>query len=463
MSLLAGALTVADVTDVPDDADALRSAARRFADAADGVLTAATSGSRAWSGLPGVLTADALTPALAPLMDPAVRRAQRMQEAADEFQAVATRAANSIDELHQDHDVLVAQIEQFHASAPGQVAAQAATEAASGNLLGAVATVITNWQQVPTLVAEEAGLRLRVRNHNDTVTSTLADIAAQLDGINPSTDDVTAVHTAAAVTSGSGNWLSDAWHHVEGAAEIGWAGIAGAAKAAWPHIEDAAGVAGNIFASLGNAMVNHPDETLELLGGLATMAGGAAMEGGGGLLDATGIGAIGGVPLNIAGAGVIASGATMAGGGALQLGIHAMTDDSQSPYSTDHSRNEPNENHPGRNKAGEYQSEDNDKARADSAQKEKEGLEQYSKQNGGVHVDDTKVLAKQPGVDKGRFYDGLVKKADGTYEGIEVKSGSSKDAAQEQFDAGVSYDNPAYATLNGERIRITSVDYQYVK
>jgi hypothetical protein len=46
---------------------------------------------------------------------------------------------------------------------------------------------------------------------------------------------------------------------------------------------------------------------------------------------------------------------------------------------------------------------------------------------------------------------------------IEVKSGTSADKAQKAFDQAVSYDHPAYAKLNGERIKITSVNYQRVK
>jgi hypothetical protein len=56
-----------------------------------------------------------------------------------------------------------------------------------------------------------------------------------------------------------------------------------------------------------------------------------------------------------------------------------------------------------------------------------------------------------------------MKKSDNTDEGIEVKSGTSKDTSQEAFDNGVSYDKPAYATLRGERIGITSVAYEHVE
>lgn len=168
--------------------------------ATDDILTSATNGCTAWSGLPAVFTSDALQPALAPLMDPAVQKARQIQSAADEFLQVATRAANSIEDLQHDHDALVRQIEQFHSSAPGQVAAEASRQAAKGDLLGAVGTVIENWQQVPALVTEEVSLRVRIQAHNDNVTSTMNAIAAQLDAITPSAVDAHPVHTAAHVS-----------------------------------------------------------------------------------------------------------------------------------------------------------------------------------------------------------------------------------------------------------------------
>lgn len=44
-----------------------------------------------------------------------------------------------------------------------------------------------------------------------------------------------------------------------------------------------------------------------------------------------------------------------------------------------------------------------------------------------------------------------------------MKSGTSRDTGQEEFDNGVSYDNPAFATLHGVRIKITSVAYEHVE
>ncbi|MFJ7289688.1 hypothetical protein ACIQUC_15360 [Curtobacterium sp. NPDC098951] len=475
MSVLAGALNAADVIDVADDADSLRSAAQRFSAAAEGVLSAATSGSITWSGLPAVFTSDALQPALAPLMGPALQKAKQIQTAADEFLQVASIAANRIEDLKHDHDVLVRQIEQFHASAPGRVAAEAAKQAARGDLLGAVGTVVENWQQVPALVTEEVGLRVRVQAHNDNVTSTMNAIAAQVDAISPSSVNAHPVHTAAQVSSTGAkadrdNWFEDAWNTTKAVVGVGGAVLGAEAEAMWPHVQDAAATAGNIFASLGNAMTNHPDEVLELLGGIAMMAGGSAMEVGGGALDLTGVGAIGGVPLNIAGAGVIAAGAGMAATGGGQLGIHAMTDDRNTPYRTDHASEaekarrakEPHDKHGGRSKDGKYRSQDNSKARVDAAEKEAQGIKQVEKRL-GTEVDTTKVKARVDGVSNGRVYDGLAKKPDGTYVGIEIKSGAaSRNAEQRAFDGAVSPSNPAIATLNGRIIKITEVIEQKV-
>jgi hypothetical protein len=68
------------------------------------------------------------------------------------------------------------------------------------------------------------------------------------------------------------------------------------------------------------------------------------------------------------------------------------------------------------------------------------------------------VRATSPGGGQ-RYYDGLAEKPDGTYEGIEVKSGSAYcDARQREFDDAVNSGGPATANLNGRTIQITSVE-----
>ncbi len=257
MSVLAGALSASDVIDVTDDADALRAAARRFASATDGVLTSATSGSTAWAGLPTVFTSEALQPALTPLMEPAVQKARQVQAAGEEFEQVALRSATSIEALQHRHDSLVAQIEQFHASAPGRVAAEASAQAASGDLLGAVGTVIDHWQQVPALVTEELGLRTQVAAHNDDVSSTMQSIAARSTRSPPPRSTRTrctprrtspaAVPSRAPRTTATGSRTRGTPRRPPSAR---WWRVLGAeAEIVWPHVQDAAAVAGNIFAS----------------------------------------------------------------------------------------------------------------------------------------------------------------------------------------------------------------------
>jgi hypothetical protein len=87
---------------------------------------------------------------------------------------------------------------------------------------------------------------------------------------------------------------------------------------------------------------------------------------------------------------------------------------------------------------------------------EARGLAQYQNLTGRP------VIGKQIRVTTGkggtRLYDGLSLKSDGTYEGVEVKSGSaSRDANQRAFDARVSAGTPATGMLNGKLITVTSV------
>jgi hypothetical protein len=79
----------------------------------------------------------------------------------------------------------------------------------------------------------------------------------------------------------------------------------------------------NAAADVGEAMVEHPEDVLAMLAGAGLIAVGVGGEGGGLALDATGVGAVVGVPVNVAAAAVIASGATLAGAGALDLAHHA--------------------------------------------------------------------------------------------------------------------------------------------
>ncbi|WIX76659.1 hypothetical protein QRX50_35150 [Amycolatopsis carbonis] len=87
----------------------------------------------------------------------------------------------------------------------------------------------------------------------------------------------------------------------------------------------------NAMASAGNAMLNHPLDTLTAVGGIGLTVISSAGEGVGGLLDATGVGAIAGVPLNIVSAAGIAAGASMTGAAAIDSAGHGARDDHVEP------------------------------------------------------------------------------------------------------------------------------------
>lgn len=95
---------------------------------------------------------------------------------------------------------------------------------------------------------------------------------------------------------------------------------------------------------------------------------------------------------------------------------------------------------------------------------ESKGIDRYEARTGRT-VERQQVRATVDGVDHGRFFDGLAKKPDGTYEAIEVKGGTAtKNAPQRAFDDAISPSNPAHATLpDGTRITITSVRLETVK
>ena len=93
-----------------------------------------------------------------------------------------------------------------------------------------------------------------------------------------------------------------------------------------------------------------------------------------------------------------------------------------------------------------------------------QGAEQYRKrmeQQGHPlqEIVNEKRAARINGTGRTRFYDRFVLTEDGTWEGLEVKSGGGHyEPSQRAFDAQVSPDNPAYVTLSdGRTIKITNV------
>ena len=98
------------------------------------------------------------------------------------------------------------------------------------------------------------------------------------------------------------------------------------------------------------------------------------------------------------------------------------------------------------------------------------GLEKYTqrlKRRGETvrEVIEDKRLAHIDGAPQGRYYDRLIQREDGTWVGLEVKSGDSSYAGgQRAADSMVSPDNPARVTLDdGRTIEVTEVYVQKVE
>jgi hypothetical protein len=93
----------------------------------------------------------------------------------------------------------------------------------------------------------------------------------------------------------------------------------------------------NALASTGNAVSNHPGDVLSMLGGVGLTAISSAGDAGGAVLDATGLGAIAGAPLNALSTAGIVAGAGITAGAASDLFHHGATDDRVSPLRMDSS------------------------------------------------------------------------------------------------------------------------------
>lgn len=218
----------------------------------------------------------------------------------------------------------------------------------------------------------------------------------------------------------------------------------------------------NFVASMGNALLNHPDLLLELLGGVALVVGGGTMIGGGGALVLTGVGAVPGGGVAWAGVGVAGAGLVAAGHASARWMNEATGDDAVRIAE----RPPPHPEYGGRDIKGQYNG-DGQRPWADT---EKIGLDEVASDTGYDIIRD-KVRATidgyyKPGAtaEQHRYYDGLYKNPDGTYTGVEVKGGTgSRDAYQRGFDSTVSPDRPATAVVNGERIQITKVILKEVK
>ena len=184
MSILFGALTEADVSEILDDPDALDDAGRAFGRAAAAAAQEGDAAHTAWRSLPEAINTVHVTAALAPLTDAAQRLLDGLGSAGKSYGSVLGGLAEELRELKAQRQQLVGDINGFHASAPGKIAAQAAKKAKGLDLLGSAETLIVNWREVPAVVEQEAALRVRVTAFNLRLEAALAEAQLRLAGIH---------------------------------------------------------------------------------------------------------------------------------------------------------------------------------------------------------------------------------------------------------------------------------------
>jgi uncharacterized protein YukE len=208
----------------------------------------------------------------------------------------------------------------------------------------------------------------------------------------------------------------------------------------------------NGAASFGNALIQHPETLLAILGGGAMIGGGVGLMGGGGAVSLTGIGATVGAPAAAGGFALAGAGVAAAGAGAVAAAVNAL-----GPDRVELLERRGEDRGDGRDDGGRYANGQESKPWVD---KEAQGVKEVEDEL-GVQVRTDKVRANVEGTNRDRFFDGFFKNDDGTYTGVEIKSGSAtQTASQREFDSLVTRDNPATATIDGEVVRITGV---YVK
>lgn len=154
-------------------------------------------------------------------------------------------------------------------------------------------------------------------------------------------DPISEVAHARAQLLSAGNTAADAVDKARDQAppKPGWLSSLGTdienfAANAWHGAENAGANFVNDIASYGNAAINHPGEVLAAFGGAALTVISGAGEVGGGALDATGFGAVAGVPLNIASAAGIATGVGITGTAMVAMAGQAAGEDHVEPVQT---------------------------------------------------------------------------------------------------------------------------------
>ncbi|MDN5767158.1 MAG: hypothetical protein L0H96_11420 [Humibacillus sp.] len=322
---------------VPDgDPEMLRAAARRLRQVADHGL--ATAGVRGGAGaeLAGVWSGPSAA------------------GAATELAALSRRAGGLLPQVDEGGRALVA----YAASLQAAIAAARSLSAQAGRAADehrrALATIEITHAVDPLLQAaastragqlrdtELTGIHRRYGATMDALTAAGTRCARALAGVTPNVSSASPIATAPSLDPDLVDDLPLVRGQLDGAAASGVGHVAPREESSWfDSTVAAAGTAGawaynhtavplvNGAADVAQAATEHPEDLAQLALGAGMMVLGAGGEVGGVALDATGVGAVAGVPLNVVAAGAIAGGATAAGTGAGNLIEHARANDNR--------------------------------------------------------------------------------------------------------------------------------------
>lgn len=223
----------------------------------------------------------------------------------------------------------------------------------AGDCFQGAASVLENYVYTLTWAQGEAGAAIKDWNAAQAATTQAHDAYAkyqQAGGMEPFTDPGESARAVARQRLQSAraqlrNAAGDAAMKVKGFRDKApekpgfWSKVGDFFSEVGAGLENAGGHLVNGMASLGNAAAHHPGDLVAAAAGAGLMVVGAAGDAGGLVLDATGVGAVVGVPANVVSTAAIVTGGAMVAGGLGDLVMHATSDDQTSPARTDHTGN----------------------------------------------------------------------------------------------------------------------------
>ena len=318
------------------DPDSLRAAARRLRQVADHGLTTAGVRGGAGAELAGVWSGSAATGAATELATLSTRARAVLPQVDDGGRSLAAYA-DSLEAAIATARSLSAQAGRAADEHRRNLAAIDLTHTLDPVLHAAATTRAAQLHDT-----ELTGIHRRYGAAMDALTAAGTRCARALAGLTPS---VTSVSPIAATPTLDPDLVYDlplVRSQLDAAAAAGVGHVSPREEPSWfDSTLAAAGTAGawaynhtavplvNGAADVVQAAAQHPEDVAQLALGAGMMMLGAGGEVGGFALDATGVGAVAGVPINVVAAGAIAGGVTTAGAGAGNLIQHARANDNR--------------------------------------------------------------------------------------------------------------------------------------